>query len=840
MFGNSAFIKKCFLLYCAIAVLLGSEPSARAAVDLVTPHARTAKYLQGLRERQLFGLVNAYCRKALADSELPAERRVPLLLAWSDSLAEQARLVPPSESEGIWQQAETILIDGQRLLVPPYKLLLSAQQARVYLRRGEFLLEQARLSADPLPGQRAARPLLLKAVQHAQQLVNEITEQAREARMRPRDPSPFNQQEWYSLETHTQWQLAQALRTLAESHPADSADRADALLQATAISRELTERDQRDTLYWQAALEMARCARLAGKVTEAKHWIQTAQTAENLNPELQQAWSIEAVRLSLAIFPPEQVAVSEPRFPSPETTVLRLEAALKAWQDADRKQDEAGAERFRALSTQLAKQATQAGLYWGRRAGVLQARYYSDSKEIENLTVLEQAAESFYRAGKIEDALATYDRAMALAEKLQTPEDHFRLGLVAAQIQTKEGNHPAAEERYRLLETSHPTAEQAPQASLMALWHLSQLVRSGEVQLDTYQQRLVAHLDRYPTAPASDQVRWWLATLLDSQQECEAAAEHYSAIRPDGAYHAQAITGLDRVVQHLLNAPSLPPQERQEKTMAAALQFEQMILTPQRTWPLRWSPSQRQAALRAGQLWLRPSLQQAARAEQVFQAAFSDTEFASETWKRDAHLWLAISLALQNRLEEAETSLQQALEIEEQLPLTLMQLDRVSILAEAAPAEQKLFLAKLLEEALRFDLSTPTEPRRQAQTQRIQAKAFLLQGKEAEAKTLYHTLVKENPKDAQLLQDYAELLSESDSPADWEAAIPLWRRLERGSKAGTDRWFEAKFFLARTYLKQGDKERARELLFVLKTLYPDFGGETQRAKFQSLLDAVNQ
>ena len=73
----------------------------------------------------------------------------------------------------------------------------------------------------------------------------------------------------------------------------------------------------------------------------------------------------------------------------------------------------------------------------------------------------------------------------------------------------------------------------------------------------------------------------------------------------------------------------------------------------------------------------------------------------------------------------------------------------------------------------------------------------------------------------------------SEAVGDDDTALSCWRRLVSGSRAGTERWFEARYRVL-TLLSEIDPDRAREVMRQHKILQPDYGPDPWGARLKAL------
>jgi len=102
---------------------------------------------------------------------------------------------------------------------------------------------------------------------------------------------------------------------------------------------------------------------------------------------------------------------------------------------------------------------------------------------------------------------------------------------------------------------------------------------------------------------------------------------------------------------------------------------------------------------------------------------------------------------------------------------------------------------------------------------------------------LYNKLLEARPSNAQFLRSFATLAQafgdESNDRQLQQSALDAWRKLAGGLAAGTDEWFEAKYNQV-LLLTELDSELARDVLGQLKVLYPGFGPDPWKERFESL------
>ncbi len=75
---------------------------------------------------------------------------------------------------------------------------------------------------------------------------------------------------------------------------------------------------------------------------------------------------------------------------------------------------------------------------------------------------------------------------------------------------------------------------------------------------------------------------------------------------------------------------------------------------------------------------------------------------------------------------------------------------------------------------------------------------------------------------------------------DYERSLVAWRTLLRGIPAGSDAWYEAKYYQIASLLQAGQKEQAQAVARQFELLYPKLGSQAWRTKFKSLFAKVSR
>jgi hypothetical protein len=99
----------------------------------------------------------------------------------------------------------------------------------------------------------------------------------------------------------------------------------------------------------------------------------------------------------------------------------------------------------------------------------------------------------------------------------------------------------------------------------------------------------------------------------------------------------------------------------------------------------------------------------------------------------------------------------------------------------------------------------------------------------------YQRLAATHRNNHRIQRRYAELLSLGRDRASREQALNQWRLIVSQSRPRSVDWFRGKLGVAQAHFDKGEHEKAKEVIELLMTLYPDMGSPELKASFQQLL-----
>ncbi|HBO43331.1 MAG TPA: hypothetical protein DD670_05240 [Planctomycetaceae bacterium] len=818
-----------------------------AAIALGDDRSTDGRFLDGLRERQLFESADLYCRERLADATLSDRARAELTIELARTLAEHAAAAPPERQPELWQQAEATLDEWlARHDGSAWRPLAALQRALIPLARGELARQQAQVAGQPEAWLVEAREHLRDAIGRLEPLIVEIDRllvaaQAAAGRRSPGDATEtFSADELISLGRNVRFQLARARMAQGESYEPRGTDRAHALNQAVRQLDELVGLPDDDPLVWRSRLSRATCQRLLGDHGGAEESL--ARIAEHAPADVVLRARTEALRLALdrkqvgqavgLLQTPAELA----HVAQPDWDFARLEASLAAWSEAVDRGDATAAEQWQARATEMVRFIeSRWGAYWTRRAETLLASRFRHAADSGDLDTLVRAARSAYLGGQLDEALAAYDKAAQLAAEAGDAAVSLDAGYLAAMIVQKQGDHRAAAERCRRLALAATAEPRAAEIHLQAVRNMAELAKSRDDDaLGSYTALLDEHLQTWPRAATADQVRWWLGALRRYERDWDRAIVAYRDISPGDVRFAEAVDAVGQCHEARLAEVAGDCDAVGRRAGEAAGWFESLVLGPDGRLPERISPAQRSAAIWAARMRFRTADGYEA-AGRLLTAVLNAAADAPDDWRREAEALLVVALAGGGHVAEAGQWFDR-LAAAGPGPLFDV-LEQLRVIEQSASGEQAARLADLQLRAVEL------LGRRQSELsvdqrfalRRVSAGAAATAGRTADALGQYAELVQLRPDDGELGEAYAGLLAAQNDRAALDSALAQWREIERRSKSGTARWFRAKYAVAELNLRLGRPDKAEQILRLVALLHPEMGGPTMKPRFEQLL-----
>ena len=807
-----------------------------------TAHAADERFLEGLRQRQLFALAEKFCRDRLDRAELSDAARAELTIELSRTLTEEALQAPPDQRAALWQEA-LATIDGFTSKNPQHPRLVQArvQRGLVELAWGELLAQEIEGSANREKHVDEAREHLRKSIDELRDSAEKAAEQLRRLQgSRPGTGAELSAAQLRSLQRNVHYQLARALRSQGETYPVDSPDRTNSLTQAVELLRTLAQADAEDPLTWPSRLDAAKCYRLLGHHEAAARRLDQIDE-DGPPPVIALRARAERIRLAMAERQIEQALalVSKGRMIEGATSADLEFATLEAYLSAWRAQADAGhqseADAWQAKAAAVVRDIELAhGPYWRRRAESLFAEQIAGSPTTTNTAVLAQAATGFYRAGQPDEALAAYDRAVQAARSAGQDAQAFELGYAAAAIEQERKQFAAAADRFRQVALASPKLPQAAEAHLLAIYDLGQVARDGD---DTALQRSVKlldeHLATWPQSTSASRAHLWRARVYEHERNWKAANEQFAAVAASSTDANEAVAGLARTYQEWLIELRAARQPTTEPALTAVAKLESAARIKD-TPPDRWTPEQQEALLMMAKLLLEFTTNGYDKAEQLLNVALENSPRGAEDWRASAHALLAYSIAAQGRVAEAQKHVEDLAGAGTAALETLVSgLDRLCQTAQPSLRRNLASLELHAIELLRQKEGAANDE--QLRTIALaHARALVIAERQDEALAELRQLAADHPRDGNIQEALALALWEAKD----DGALAAWQHIESKSRSGSERWLRAKLYEARLLARAGDSTKARQTVNVVKTLYPEMGGPELQRQFLEILQGL--
>ncbi len=820
------------LALLAVAMLLPAQACLRAA------DSEDVRFVTGLRERRLYALAAAYCQRRLQSPDLSQQARAELVVQLSQSFVEHALDAKPSDAIGLWQQAiEETLQYAKQFPDSAWGLVVHTQAAVVLVTRGELLRQQAEVTADSGAVLNEARGYLRTGIRQFRTIEDELSEALRQLR-NPPEGAP-RRPELLALQKNLRFYLARAYMSQGQCYDPETPDRDNALRQAIELLEGLARLNTIDPLAWKARLDEAICLRLMKDYAGALRKLDALAT-ENPPPAIAQQANAQRLRVLLAS---EQLAgakvlveqAGRPEPADPDWDFALLEYGLAQWSQAHQAGQTTEASQWERLSAQQAERIeTTHAPYWARRAEALLASRIHLGGGSTDLDLQLRAAQGFYRGGQWKDAIAGYEKAAAMAREQGQSKAAFDIEYLAAGIEHEQNQHVPAATRLRRLALAMPDHSKAAEAHLLGVFHAGQAVRHGDLAVDEYEQFVREHLKHWPGADTTPHAQIYLGNLLEYHRDWEAAVEAFRSVPHDAPQFAAAVAGMERAYRGWIAALQAAEKPYDATLRAAAEQFERIFLGAESQWPATWTPALRTAALAAARLRLLQSPPDFNRAARILDVARQGHPPPDDAWLAAATAEQAVALAGLERFDDAQTLLTAT---DAHQPVNrLEQLVRLQALADDTQEPQRRqLISKLTLTGLKAIQPDQLPEAARPNYRRLLAAATAGSGNAAAAIPMFEQLLAENPRDAELLEALAQCLTASDDPQRLKQAQARWREIERNSRPGTPLWFRAKYGLASTYEKMGDKAYAARLVKVTAVLHPELGGTAMKARFDALL-----
>ncbi|MEX2114121.1 MAG: tetratricopeptide repeat protein, partial [Pirellulales bacterium] len=521
---------------------------------------------------------------------------------------------------------------------------------------------------------------------------------------------------------------------------------------------------------------------------------------------------------------------------TPEANLARLEAYLAGWRRAQQAVDKASTVRWEKAAVEQVLAIQQAdGAIAARRAEATLARSMAGANGSDNPRVLLLAAQSLYRAGQLDPALTTYDRAAQRAAAVGDKSAYFDSHYAAGALDMERQRYVQATDRLRKLAVALPQHERAAEAHLLAIHAAAQAARQHDPpQLDAYQQLMREHLDSWPSGPTASQVWWWLGRVEEHEHSWQEAIRALKNVKPDDANYAEAVAAIGRCYEAALD--DLRRRGNANVLLARdAIAYMQSVVSRGRGSSPAQAAAARNAVLAMARIDLKESPSGGVPAERILTQSLRNDPHAPADWRRQAQALLVPALAAAGQADQAESLLKQ-------LPIgsadeTVALIEMLSAVKQRVTSDDKRAVARVelavIGDALAKPQGLSAEVIKNLARQRVETMVEL--GDREQALAALRKLSSEYPRDGQLQEELARLLTSGGDNVSRQAAALQWREVANHCRPGSERWFRAHLALARLQLELGNPSQARSTIRLVEASQPELGGPESKAQFRQLL-----
>ena len=777
------------------------------------------RYAAELRERGLYRIAELQCQRLLEQADLSEPQRVQATIEFSKTLAVQALSSRPPLRDEYWQRSFSIIDNSlAKTTDTTQTILLRLQRALATLERAEWTRREAEVRAQSDADWNDARTQLREAIRQLKDVESLLNQPRLRAGREGLSPARLSE-----LDRNTRYQLSRAYRNQAITYAGQPKDQIASLTQALNRLQSIAGETVADQLVWQSRMDRIECYRLRGDLDVASQLIEGANAAPDRY--LGQLAS-EAVRLALAAGQ-SQAAVnlleSQKDVQShPELELARIETLVHlAKVTADASQRTAYQRDAALVASQLAQLH---GNYWGLRGEILIARLADRSSDADDTQLLDTAAKTLLKQGSPEQATEIFIRAARQAESNGQTDKAFDFRFKAATVDHQQGNLQAAIDRFRDVAFSRfPDHQRAPEAHLLAVFDAAALYQQNarsdqqeqaERSLAQYESLLQEHIQRWPNDATADQARIWFGRLLTAQNKSDEAVATYRAVTANSEHASEAYARLGEIYVRRRANQSTEEVKQARDWMAARLQLEtdpdantelklqlaRVLLLP----PADYPAADRMVKSTISQMQPDAPGRELAGALSVITTAGLTPATAGSVLSGELPLQL-------DSLREILRGLQPMRDLNrEDASLRALALEIINLMRAYEQQFQPQDV-QLIEQTV-----ADTEPAPQAVMR-------------------YEALARQQPRDRRIQLRYAELLSQGRDRKSRTAALTQWRRVVQQSIPRSAEWFRGKLGVAQTYFDMGEHQKARELIELLMTLYPDLGGPQLQQSFNDLL-----
>ncbi len=812
------------------------SPLTYSLTSTDSPDAEQA-FLDALRERKFYRLMEVYCRKQLARPDATPAERARFTIELANILAANAQEQKQSAARAeLWQKASVLLHDFLKANPKHSQAAALEFQLGVYeLAQGELLRQQAKLAPQDSQLADTARTRLRAAVDAFRRVEAEAGQAMKNRPQGDAGDQPTLKQ-LQAISTTTRFRLGQAALLLAQTYPRNSADQTELAAQAKTQFEAFTQRYSANEVTLESYLGRAECLRLLGDANEATKTLRELQ--KNSPPDkfydrslvilaqlhLDQRNKLPAARSFI------DDARKLVRSPNPELDLLLVQTLLEQAREQSKGQAALVARQLVASAIdEMDRIKADHGAYWSSRCDLLLAELAAENVLVDDPNVLVRLADGLYQRGDHAGTVKTLDRAGKLARERGDANQAVELAFRAATVRMQASAVEDAAERFAAISSTFANHPKAPLAQFRVAQCLATAYAADRTpqRLAEYEQSLEQHLRTFGADETAAEVRWLLGSLRFTQRRWPDAIELWKEIPQTDARFAAARHELSRAYDTWL-ADLWSRSQPAEKVAGEAVMYLKQALAAPRSQNL--TKDDVPLAMRLARIFVHPTVARFDEAEQILEQVLFG-QAAGERERGEARRLTVTALLGQDKFDAARRMIEtEFVGVPQELFAVVQALEESAGRSNESRRRQmgKLELAateRLVKEAQQLT------PEQAMQAEIYLALAYVNAGEANRADQIFVKLRDRIPNNPRVLEAQAECFMQLGR---YPQARELWRQLVGLVRENSTAWYNAKLKLATACFHAGDTPQALKIILVTEQLHPNLGGPELKAKFEEL------
>ena len=789
-----------------------------------------ARYLDGLRSRQLFSLAEKYCEDLLA-GKLTQDRRAEAAIQLSRTRLEHGKHTEPTVRATHWSEATQALAEARKAIGDPdLRAMLTAQAAVNLAHQATYLRWQSEVASQ-------------NGLLREQALIK--IDQAARAVQAARDLKSFGgtafQQE--HLRNTLSLEQARLIVNRARLEPA-GAERVELAGQAEDILKRLAASAVDNHIKIEALILSAECSRERGDGTKTSALLEKAIENATSNVDRDRILA-EKIRGLLYEKRPDEAATMLIRYRkqrgslSGELHVLRMQSLIGLWEVADQAKNQAAADGLLKQMQASARYAhLEVGGYWAYRCDQLLASAKTIGELGANLAALKQKAEQLIASNDFVAATNTLSEAIVLAEKERritvAIQLYYQLGMTLVNQKEYE---PAADAFYKSATLVQPAKANG---HLMFAWCLGQVYRQQPTQKNRqqYTQALDNHREVFPKAETFGEATFLRAVLEERRLQNTKAVELYVQIPADHQRIGQTKAAVARCYSKILNRlqslkrPDLLAEWQRKATNHVAASVQKLPPSPE---PL--TKEQAELAIYGAAIALQgQSPDYAASADLIHRGVAVVQQQPPSPWTEalmlEADRWKLITAIASGDAADTRQWLQQQ---RQRKPTELFSVFQA--LDNRVPTNDAQLLSLVAGVKLQLGdylLSRRAELPKPEQLELTvtMVEQFQLANRPADA--VQQAKFVASSGSLSHIERTANLIQGISAREPQQLAKSMWGQVASQSKPGSKPWLTAQLHVAQCEFTLGNKDASRKILARCQLLYPKLGGDSLKKAFERL------